>query len=247
MTPVRFEGGASGRRPVPDGFEVFVADVAALAGRCDASVLDEAEASRAEAFARTEDRDRYTVAHVMLRQLLASYLDCDPAAVSFRTEPCPLCGGPHGRPAVAGRTGLHFSLSHGGGYAMAAFAASPIGVDVEPVPGPEILADLLGCLDGAERRDLASLAEPARPVAFARAWVRKEARLKALGTGLAVDPATVHAGVSERAAAGTTDLDAPAGHAAAVHLLERGGAGAVGHRRVDASAEWTQPNWQQML
>jgi len=218
MVPERFEGGAPAALAWPGTFTVFVADVASLAGRLDTAVLDGSETARAAGFARAEDRDRYEAGHVMVRVLLSSYLDLDPAALPLYVEACPLCGGPHGRPAVAAEPRLHFSLSHGGGYAMAAFAAVPIGVDVEPVPRPGVVDDLIGCLDGTERRELEALPEPARPAAFARAWVRKEARLKALGTGLAVDPATIHAGIGDRPGPHTYDIATQKGHAAAVYL-----------------------------
>jgi 4'-phosphopantetheinyl transferase len=218
VIPDRFDGEAAASPARPGLFTVFLADVAALAGRLDTTILDRTETARAAAFARAEDRHRFEAGHVMVRVLLASYLGLDAASLPLYTEACPLCGGPHGRPAVAAEPRLHFSLSHGGGYALAAFSLVPIGVDVEPLPRHEVVDDLIGCLDEIERRELAALPERARPAAFARAWVRKEARLKALGTGLAVDPATIHAGTGGRPGPNTYDIAIPEGHAAAVHL-----------------------------
>ncbi|THV33446.1 4'-phosphopantetheinyl transferase family protein [Glycomyces buryatensis] len=218
--PVPFDGRAAGALPYPgEGrVDVFIADARAAPG--DTAVLGAVERSRAASFVRGADRSRYEAAHVMLRLLLSSYLGTGPQALGFYRESCPLCGGPHGRPAVKSDPRLHFSLSHGGGYALAAFAAAPVGVDVEPVPDFAVMGDLLGCLDGAEGADLAALARAERPEAFARAWVRKEARLKALGTGLALDPATVHVGIGPVPGAGTVDLVVPDGSAGALHLLE---------------------------
>lgn len=220
VMPTRFTGTAPLRpvRPAPGGFAVFAADRAC---RVDASVLSEDEAQRAAKFLHAADRERYTVAHVMLRLLLAAYLGGDPAALPLFAEACPMCGGPHGRPAVAGEPRLHFSLSHGGAFALAAFASEPIGVDVEPVPAEAAVQDLLGCLDAAERREFDALAPLERPAGFARAWVRKEARLKALGTGLALDPAAVHAGLGPEPGPGVADVAVPHGHAAAVAFVRR--------------------------
>jgi 4'-phosphopantetheinyl transferase len=219
-TAVRFDGTAPAGlvRPAPGEFAVFAA---ARACRVDESVLSGDEAKRAAGFARAADRERYTVAHVMLRLLLAAYLGGDPAALPLFAEACPMCGGPHGRPAVAVEPRLHFSLSHGGMFALAAFASEPIGVDVEPVPEEAAIRDLLGCLDKAERREFDALPEAERPAGFARAWVRKEARLKALGTGLALDPAAVHTGLGVEPGSGVVDVAMPQGHAAAVAFTDR--------------------------
>lgn len=218
--PKIFDGSPPRPRQIAEQPAVFLADVKALADLVNTGVLDEAEAKRAARFVRKEDRDRYIVGHVMVRLVLSEYLDLDPAALPLFTEKCPLCNGPHGRPAVQSEPRLHFSLSHGGGFAMAAFASSPIGVDVEPTPDSAAIADLLGCLNARERRSFDALDAAARPTAFAQTWVRKEAYLKARGTGLAVDPALVHGGLGEGPPPGTFDLEAPQGHAAAVAVID---------------------------
>ncbi|MFE9482387.1 4'-phosphopantetheinyl transferase family protein [Streptomyces spororaveus] len=59
-----------------------------------------------------------------------------------------------------------------------------VGVDVERVPA----RPLTGALHPEEEDELALLNPADRPAAFARAWTRKEAVLKALGAGLQTDP-----------------------------------------------------------
>lgn len=98
-------------------------------------MLDDGERARLQGLRRAGDRDQYRVAHVVLRQLLGDRLGRDPARVRFFREPCPGCGGPHGRPAVVG-VPLHFSLSHAGDAVLLAFADDPVGVDVERRPPP---------------------------------------------------------------------------------------------------------------
>ncbi|MET9427114.1 4'-phosphopantetheinyl transferase superfamily protein [Streptomyces sp. NPDC003036] len=49
-------------------------------------------------------------------------------------------------------------------------------------------------LQPAEARELAALPEAERPAAFARAWVRKEAYLKGIGTGLGRSPSLDYVG-----------------------------------------------------
>lgn len=213
--PVRFEGAAPRFMKRPERFAVYLAD-ASLAAVVDESVLSDSEAKRAAGFARGEHRDRYVVAHVMLRVLLAAYMGWDPMRLPLYREACPMCGRLHGRPAVASAPRLHFSLAHCSSFALAAFAVEPVGVDVSPLPGEAVFQDFLRCLDEVERDEFAARPQEERRAGLARAWVRKEARLKAIGTGLAVDPAALYEGVGPESGPGVVDLEVPQGHAAAL-------------------------------
>lgn len=189
-------------------------------------VLDAAERARYGAFLRDGDRATYGAAHVALRRLLGAHLGKPPEAVVLGREDCPVCGGPHGRPAVAGGAGPHFSLSHSGGTVLLAFAGTPVGVDVELTPAPgtaEELGDVI--LHPDERAELDGLPAAARAVAFGRCWARKEAYLKGTGAGLGDNPhrSLVGAGPDPAPVPGwsITDLDVSgfaAGYSAAVAL-----------------------------
>ncbi|GAA3184218.1 MULTISPECIES: 4'-phosphopantetheinyl transferase family protein [Streptomyces] len=148
-----------------------------------AALLDARERRRAAALRRPADRVLYVAVHAELRRVLGGLLGMAPEAVELVRLACPGCGGPHGRPAVAGGA-VHFSLAHGDGLALLGLASAPIGVDVERVPAARVAADASAALHPAERAELARLAEHARPAAFARCWTRKEAYLKATGEGL---------------------------------------------------------------
>ncbi|MCY7364679.1 MAG: 4'-phosphopantetheinyl transferase superfamily protein [Frankiaceae bacterium] len=67
--------------------------------------------------------------------------------------------------------------------AVAVSAAGPVGVDIEQVSGT--------AFDGFAEVALAPPERDGTPTERARAWTRKEADLKARGTGLTVDPRTV--------------------------------------------------------
>ncbi|WP_405921415.1 4'-phosphopantetheinyl transferase family protein [Streptomyces sp. NBC_00122] len=183
------------------------------------ALLDAGEQERAGKLLRPADRQRYLASHLALRVLLGSYLGQAPEQVLLVREECPCCGGPHGRPAVAGGA-VHFSLSHSGDVAYLAFAGVPVGVDVEETPGPDAVADVMPLLHPAEVAELTALPEPARRPALARVWSRKEACLKAEGTGLArgVTEPYVGSAAAPASVPGWTlrDLPAPAGYAAAV-------------------------------
>lgn len=148
-------------------------------------VLDAEESRRAAAFRFDRHRGRYVAAHLALRGILGGRLGRAPGDVRFTRLACPGCGGPHGRPALADAPDVHFSLSHSGDLALVALAPAPVGADVEELPSAEVAEELTAVLHPRERAELAALAGPEeRRFAVARAWVRKEAYLKGLGTGL---------------------------------------------------------------
>ncbi|NUK01356.1 4'-phosphopantetheinyl transferase family protein [Streptomyces lunaelactis] len=149
------------------------------------SELDDSERARAASFVHRRDRLTYLSSHVALRRLLAAYLRVSPENVRFGREACARCGGPHGRPVLLGdQSTLHFSLSHCAGLSLFAVAGSPVGVDVEQLPDREPMDKCIARLHPMERAELTRVPYAERPMRFCRLWTRKEAYLKALGTGL---------------------------------------------------------------
>ncbi|MGR8007215.1 4'-phosphopantetheinyl transferase family protein [Streptomyces hypolithicus] len=202
-----------------------------VAERLAGGVLDDGEKERAAGFRREADRRCYVAAHVALRTVLGACLGMEAGAVRLHREPCPSCGAPHGRPATADGP-VHFSLSHSGSVALLACARVPVGVDVEAVPRPGVAADIAGELHPAEVAELAAMPENERPDAFARAWARKEAYLKGLGTGLSRGLARDYVGTAVAWAGRPAgwrigDVTAPAGFAAAVAFAHTPGSGRV--------------------
>ncbi|MFE6891147.1 4'-phosphopantetheinyl transferase family protein [Streptomyces sp. NPDC057694] len=192
-----------------------------------AGVLDAGELRRAAGFRFARHRVRYVAAHLALRGVLGERLGCAPGEVRFVREPCPECDEPHGRPAVADAQGLHFSLSHSGDLALIALAPAPVGADVEELPSAEVAQDLSAVLHPRERAELAALGElPEHRVALGRAWVRKEAYLKGIGTGLARAADLDYVGTlpdSPGAPGGwaVRDVPVPQGYLAAVAVAPR--------------------------
>ncbi|MFI8890035.1 4'-phosphopantetheinyl transferase family protein [Streptomyces paradoxus] len=179
------------------------------------SVLDAAETARAQRLRGPERRHRFVLAHAGLRLLCARYLGTGPGEVAFERAPCPRCGATgHGRPRLRGGAGPEFSMTHSGTAVLYAFAAAPVGADLEAAPArPGVERTVGGWLHPGERRALDALPETERPGAFLRTWVRKEAYLKGVGTGIAhgVDGPPG----SADAAWTLLDLDAPGGFVAA--------------------------------
>ncbi|GAA2958807.1 4'-phosphopantetheinyl transferase family protein [Streptomyces enissocaesilis] len=134
---------------------------------------------------------RYAGAHIAVRRVLSRYLGVAPAGIRFGTEPCPWCADPdHGRPVVVGPpTALDFNLSHAGPHwVLAVTTAGQVGVDVEDgrSGSPAGAASLV--MSESELTHLNSLVDDgARQAAFLRCWTRKEAVVKAIGTGITAD------------------------------------------------------------
>jgi 4'-phosphopantetheinyl transferase len=144
----------------------------------------------ASQFKFAADGDRYVVGRARLRQLLARYLDADPAGLRLGV-------GEHGKPYVDGpnRIGLEFNASHSRDVLVVAVARErAVGVDVEWRHRDLDVDGLAARLyTDTERSTLDRLTGERRQSAFVTLWTRKEAILKAVGTGLTVPPDLIEA------------------------------------------------------
>ncbi|PRP92231.1 4'-phosphopantetheinyl transferase psf-1 [Enhygromyxa salina] len=186
MPPTRTQPAeAFTRRPgVLDLWEI---DLARPISESDRDLLSDEETAKADRIIIESKRRQSYRARAELRRLLARYLDTDPRALCFSY-------GEHGKPALVadpeqGPAPLCFNLSHSGTVGLVGVIYERpqlrLGVDVEEArPGREFasIAESFFAPDEVEVfRRLPSTEEPA---AFYRAWTRKEAYLKAIGTGL---------------------------------------------------------------
>jgi 4'-phosphopantetheinyl transferase len=155
------------------------------------SLLDDGEKRRLERFKRSDDADRFVVAAVLARSVVASYLGCGPAEIILDRR-CSDCGAPHGKPRVRG-SGLELSIAHSGWDVGVAVSLGPIGLDVERLECGALHPDGMAAhaLSARERTSLEQLSATARPIAWLKYWTRKEAVLKATGDGLRIDPASL--------------------------------------------------------
>lgn len=140
--------------------------------------LDEAERARALALRMPADRLRYVATRSALRRLLGQRLDCPGAGLRFEA-------GVHGKPLLAGRADVAFSVSHAGAHALIALGGTAaLGVDIEEaVPDAPEAGVLARVLSGSEHAWV-----QADPAAFYAIWTAKEALLKAHGTGVLLAP-----------------------------------------------------------
>lgn len=152
--------------------------VIAGAGTPSAGCLTPVEEERLSRLRRPADRDDFLAAHLLARACAARLLGVGAGEISV-VQRCASCGGPHGRPEIAGHPGIGLSLAHSRGVVAAAAGTAPVGVDVEAFPPDRGLTagDLSAGLTATERAAIESAGDVRR--ALLLAWVRKEACLKA--------------------------------------------------------------------
>ena len=140
------------------------------------------EQARAARFKFDRDRHRFIAARGILRRILGAYLARQPASLSFTY-------GPHGKPALNPNDGgrmIQFNVSHAHGMALYAFANTrEVGVDIEAVrPMADWEAIARRFFSPQEVTDILSRPKDLQQEAFFRCWTRKEAYLKARGSGM---------------------------------------------------------------
>lgn len=129
-----------------------------------------------------------------------------------------LAAGPVGPAGAAGPAGAGCSVRPAGAAGVA------IGVDLEHSSGVLFPGFDDVALTPAERQLLAALAPEQATLWRTAAWARKEALLKARGTGLRIEPSSVEAYAERRDGKIVVDLDTvalglPAGFAAALAVF----------------------------
>ncbi len=147
----------------------------------DLEYLSRDERTRAGRFAFGADRLRYLAARVVLRRLLACYLDVAPGGIDFDYEE-------NGKPVlgVGVDRDFHFNVSHSRDLLVIAIGRGfPLGIDIETTRAlPDRDAVARSYFSRIEYDRLVALPSHRRDVAFFECWTRKEAFVKAIGDGL---------------------------------------------------------------
>jgi 4'-phosphopantetheinyl transferase len=167
------------------------------------NVLTEEEEARARGLRAAPVRRGFVAGRWLLRAVLAALAGTEPRSLALRS-------GAHGKPFLSGLESLPvaFNLSHSGELAALVLVRDRrVGIDIEAAR-PFTDADLLArrILGPRERRLFAAAADADRTAVLLEAWTRKEAVLKAMGTGISAglssievltgvgDPVVVRAG-----------------------------------------------------
>ncbi|MDD2542197.1 MAG: 4'-phosphopantetheinyl transferase superfamily protein [Desulfuromonadaceae bacterium] len=143
------------------------------------------EISRAGCLFDADKKNRFLACRGLLREILGGYLGIPPEDVY-------LAVGEHGKPylstTAANKEQLHFNLAHSGPMFLLAIATDrDVGIDLEQmnndIPYPD-MAQL--AFSSHEQKELFNLPQHQQLAAFYRCWTRKEAYLKACGSGFAI-------------------------------------------------------------
>ncbi len=142
------------------------------------SLISADEIVRAKKFKFKKDRNCYIISRGILRELLGAYLDENAAKLKFEYTS-------YGKPYLPNKN-LNFNISHSGDMVVCAFVVGlQIGVDIEKIKQDFDVLELaqkffskreIEVLEKQPKEDLAR--------AFYRCWTRKEAFIKAEGSGL---------------------------------------------------------------
>jgi len=146
------------------------------------ATLSQDERARAARYRLEDPARRFVVARGVLRELVGMYLDVSPTAIALVADE-------HGKPALRyrGEHPLEFNVTHSGDLALYAFTLGRrVGVDVErirPMTNMRALVDRV--FSEAERLVFERLGADEQVDAFFSTWTRKEAFVKARGSGIA--------------------------------------------------------------
>jgi 4'-phosphopantetheinyl transferase len=194
----------------------------------DPLLLSAAERERAARFVRACDARRYVQAHCALRRLVAAAVGTAPERLEFLTTAA-------GKPTLVSTSGFDFSLSHSGPLAMIATSdARRVGVDIERRRDITDLNGVAGAIMSARERHTFEKTQPQQQRSvFFDLWTRKEALLKATGSGFLDDPRTLELDVDAEVASvefaqtrwTVAQLDAGPDAAAAVAIEDVAGEG----------------------
>jgi phosphopantetheinyl transferase len=180
------------------------------------------ERERAAGIPLQRNRERAILSRGLLRLLLAERLDVGPDVVTLLRDRT-------GKLRSGDDADLRFNVSASRDTAVYAFRyGAEVGVDVEAMdPRLDVCAIARQFFPPAEEAELMSAPESERRAWFHRSWCRKEALLKAQGSGLRrvmheiAAPSCAHVAIRPAPFPGepgwaVCDLDVAPGHAAAV-------------------------------
>ena len=165
-------------------------------------LLSPQELERAGRFHFESDARRYRISHAALRSLLARLTGLAPLSLAFAE-------GRNGKPRLRTPADLHFNMSHSGDWALIGVShQGPVGVDIEAIRALKDVDELARShFTPHELQAYRQTPAHERLHAFFRCWTRKEACLKALGSGLSIEPQRFEAGAGSSPRSTTIMVD----------------------------------------
>ena len=142
------------------------------------NILNYQEQQRAQRFQFAHHQRRFIAAHVILRKIIAKYLDTAAHKLDF-------CENEYGKPQVISNIPIQFNLSHSKDLALLAIGYKhEIGIDLEYFSARPYLGIANNMFSEEEIAQISTLAPKLIPLSFFTIWSQKEAFIKACGQGL---------------------------------------------------------------
>lgn len=177
---------------LPDRIRLWVVDLDTFRESMSNEGIPPGDLERARRMVPQLNADRFLACRSALYRILGEALGRDPKTLVLRR-------GTFGKPELADPA-LHFNVSHSGAKGLIGVSESlAVGVDIESIRGVDDAAAMAGeHFSAAELAAWKRASAATRDRKFLECWTRKEACLKALGTGLSFPLARVDVGFSER-------------------------------------------------
>lgn len=164
---------------------LFLADLDAQEQllRYSTQILAPDEIERGNRFYVEQDRRRYQAGRLLLRLLLAAYLDIPPSLIQFSYNH-------YGKPSAAQplhTTNIQFNLSNSANIALFAFCKTvDVGIDIEKIRPEFTTHEIAEKYFSRDEVTFVRTIALDSVSAFYDCWTRKEAYIKAKGQGLSI-------------------------------------------------------------
>lgn len=146
------------------------------------ALLGDDELARFQGYMNDHKAHAYLVTHGILRIVLGRHLGVNPAHINYHKTD-------RGKLFLAEEPNLYFNLSYGQAWTIIALtqASAQIGVDIEKLRPVKFVDTVIRAqFSEAECAAFYQIEPDQRLLAFYRGWTRKEAYIKAIGTGLSL-------------------------------------------------------------
>jgi 4'-phosphopantetheinyl transferase len=135
------------------------------------------EKIRAQKFHYEADRETYVTCHALLRLILAKYINTTPLEIRFET-------GRNNKPGIHNNL-IYFNIAHTRNeFAIAVCNNFHVGIDIESIHQDIDIFSVAKSFFSSKEHDFIFKSDNAEKDRFFLLWTRKEALLKAIGTGL---------------------------------------------------------------
>ena len=160
-------------------------------------VLDNEQQQKMSLFHTEQLKNSYLIRHYWLRHILSYYLGIYPEEIHFKYNP-------YDKPYLVmpyTLEYLYFNISYSNNHILYAITKNlPIGIDLEYIQS-RFFADIdaklvFSCKEQLIFNQLNE--EKEKNLSFYNTWVRKEALLKAMGTGLSISPSDISLSIQSK-------------------------------------------------